>query len=246
MLDIIVKTDCSFLTTHKLEPNFATVVTDKEFFKKISEINNRQIIIGGSVTNTVRVLQAILRENNAVTYLGSVGNDANGKLVEERLKKEGVHVIFNKYENINTGMCAVLICGANRSLCTDLGASSMYSIQCLNHCVVKQKLEHAKCIYFSVSFAFACVCFFSKSFQGFFLGVSFDCVKHLIKLQNKTIAFNIGARFLCKKYPEEMVEILKYIDIVFGNDHVIKSVVNIISKYFITVYFRKLKVLQKY
>lgn len=42
----------------------------------------------------------------------------------------------------------------------------------------------------------------------------------MVKFKDKIIAFNIGAVFLCKKYPKEMLEVLKYVDIVFGNDHV--------------------------
>lgn len=226
LLDVIAKVEEDFLKANNLEANSATVLTNNELFEKILAKDN-QITIGGSITNTVRVLQAILKRKRAVTYLGAIGRDNKGKLVEDSLRKEGVQCIFKECEGVSTGMCAVLVNRENRSLCTDLGASKLYSIKDLKDCRVQECLNQAKCVYFSVRRSIY-VCSFTKRIQAFFLSVNSDCVREIIKLEKKTIAFNIGAAFLCKKYPEEILEILKRADIVFGNDCVSLRLLSII------------------
>lgn len=149
LVDVITSASTTFLKTYGLETNSATVMTNKQLFQDILT-KDCKTVIGGSITNTVRVLQTILRGKHAVTYLGSIGKDENGRLIEENLKKEGVQCIFKVSENIPTGMCAVLINGENRSLCTYLGASKLYSIEDLRDSRVEHSLTKATCIYFSV------------------------------------------------------------------------------------------------
>lgn len=164
LLDIIVEVDNTFLTKHNLEANSATVITNNDFFKSVITMDNCKFAIGGSITNTVRVLQAILQQNYPVIYLGAIGNDSNGKMIRKTLEKEGVKCIFKECENTYTGMCVALINGANRSLCTDLGASKTYSIQDLREHRVKSCLDQAKCIYFSVSTILVHCCIKSLGF----------------------------------------------------------------------------------
>lgn len=204
---------------------------NRAFFQKIISMKGCRIEIGGSVTNTVRVLQTILNRKNATTYLGAIGNDSNGKVIQERLEQEGVRCIFKKVNNFCTGICAVLIYAENRSLCTDLGASKLYSIEDLNKHYTTNTIKNAKCIYFSVSPKISYLKCLLLQIKAFFLGVCFDCVEHLLKSEGKIIAFNIGAVFLCKKYPKQILEILKYVDIVFGNNHVRSILINDGKKY---------------
>lgn len=156
LLDIIAKTDEAFLKANNLEANSATVLTNKKIFEKMLA-KDHKIAIGGSITNTVRVLQAILKRKHAVAYLGAIGHDENGKMVEQSLEKEGVQCFFKECEGVPTGMCAVLVNGENRSLCTDLGASKLYSMEDLRDCRVKQSLNQAKSVYFSVRPNFSCM-----------------------------------------------------------------------------------------
>lgn len=147
--------------------------------------------------------------------------------MEDSLRKEGVQCIFKECEGVSTGVCAVLVNGENRSLCTDLGASKLYCLEDLKDCRVQNCLSQAKYVYFSVRRSIY-FCSFIKQIQAFFLGVSRDCVKEIITLEGQTIAFNIGAAFLCKKYPGDILEILKHVDIVFGNDCVSWSLLSVI------------------
>lgn len=39
-------------------------------------------------------------------------------------------------------------------------------------------------------------------------------------MQGKTFALNLGAPFIYEKYPKEMIELIKYADIIFGNESV--------------------------
>lgn len=149
MLDIITQVDQEFLKIHNLEANSAKFNNSDSFFKSILKLEH-QSEIGGSVTNTARILQAILEEKNAVAYLGAIGKDTDGEIIKKRLQEEGVLCIFKEYDNIHTGRCAVLISNENRSLCTDLGASRMYTQTDLSDIRAQESLKTAKYVYFSV------------------------------------------------------------------------------------------------
>lgn len=57
---------------------------------------------GGATQNTVRFMQWMLGKNNAniATFMGCIGNDYFGKMMERKAKSDGVNV---KYA---VGMCA--------------------------------------------------------------------------------------------------------------------------------------------
>lgn len=149
LLDFVTEVDGAFLKAHGLDANSAKHITETSFFKTLPK-KDRQIKIGGSVTNTVRVLQAILKQKHAVTYVGAIGSDADGQIIKRALEEEGVRCVFKECKDVSTGRCAVLINGDNRSLCTHLGASRMYSLDDFKDVRVQNSLASAACVYISV------------------------------------------------------------------------------------------------
>lgn len=71
----------------------------------------------------------------AATFMGCVGKDKFGTMLEQKAKEAGVNVKFQYSEEQPTGTCAVLITqsGKNRSLCTNLAAARLFSAEHLEH-----------------------------------------------------------------------------------------------------------------
>jgi adenosine kinase len=69
----------------------------------------------------------MLGEKGTVGVLGSVGHDNYGELYEKLLKEETIHSIFEKFNEVNTGVCAVYCHNKDRGHVTDLGASTLVS-----------------------------------------------------------------------------------------------------------------------
>lgn len=150
LLDSIVRVDGAFLKAHSLGANSAQLIEEASFFEKVLA-KKCKVGIGGSVTNTARVLQAVLKRKRAVTYVGAIGSDADGRTIKRTLEDEGVRCVFKECRDASTGRCAVLVHGDKRSLCTDLGASKLYSLEDFNDARLQNCLALATSVYISVS-----------------------------------------------------------------------------------------------
>lgn len=117
----------------------------------LQKLENVRCQPGGSVTNTARVSQWILKLPRSVTYVGTLGIDSFAQNLKNCLSKEGVNGIFVEKEDVTTGKCVVLVQGPNRTLCTNLGASKYFDIEHLLIPDIKKRLDEAKFIYLSVS-----------------------------------------------------------------------------------------------
>jgi len=52
----------------------------------------------------------------ATTFMGCIGKDKFGNILEERTKSAGVRVTYQYHDTEPTGTCAVLITGKDRSV----------------------------------------------------------------------------------------------------------------------------------
>ncbi|XP_044252804.1 adenosine kinase 2-like isoform X2 [Tribolium madens] len=197
LIDITANVDREFLRKYNLEPDNAYVVdeTRRSIFEEIRE---GSVQVGGSVTNTVRMFTKLRGFPELVTYLGSMGADENGKFVKNELGKEGLGGDLTEIPGGSTGKVAVLVWGKTRTLVTDLGASRLFSLDDKKW----DKIIESSFVYFS----------------GFFIGVSFPSLVRIVEQRDKIISFNLGAPFLCTKYPQEMIYLYKNASLVVGNE----------------------------
>lgn len=152
LVDIIARVDESFLRQYELPLNDAVSASEKheKLFKELEMLAcHRQP--GGSVTNTARVTQWIVKSPHLVTYVGAVGTDSLGKMLKNCLPEEGIECIWVEHKDVPTGKCAVLVCGQNRTLCTNLGASKIFRNEDFLMPSVQKRLTDAKFVYLSVS-----------------------------------------------------------------------------------------------
>lgn len=165
---------------------------------------------GGATQNTMRFVSWILGKNNAniATFCGCIGDDYFGKMMEKKAKGDGVKVLYAVDKETATGTCAVLVTdnGTKRSLCAYLGAAEKFQKEYL----IKNWywVEKAKVFYLS----------------GHSLSVSFDSVLSIAHqtvkdaFNPKLFCFNLAAPYVSEKFGKQLMEILPYIDIMFGNE----------------------------
>lgn len=136
-------------------------------------------------------------------FFGCVGEDKNADILETRARSDGVNVVYQKRPDLDTGSCAVLITGKHRSLIANLAAANHFS---KDHVTKNFKyVEEADYYYIS----------------GFFLTVSVPSIMTIAetaKEANKTFMMNLSAPFISIFFKEQLMQVMPYIDILFGNE----------------------------
>mmetsp|Transcript_78844 Transcript_78844/g.109235 ORF Transcript_78844/g.109235 Transcript_78844/m.109235 type:complete len:162 (-) Transcript_78844:321-806(-) len=144
---------------------------------------------GGSALNSSRAAQYILKGQNqgSVAYIGCIGNDSMGKVLEDELEKSGVVANFSKDTETPTGTCAVVVVGGERALCANIAAAAKYPMSHLENNMAF--LEKAKFIYST----------------SFFITSNFDALIKIGKYcaeNDKPFGYNLSAVFLLQFFKD--------------------------------------------
>lgn len=177
----------------------------KAVFKELLEAYSPDFIAGGSVQNTLRVCQWILKSPDVTVFFGAVGEDDYSKKLEKRARGDGVDVRYQKKAEFETGKCAVLITGKHRSLIADLGAANNFSEDHIHQKDNFQIVQNADFYYIS----------------GFFLTVSPPSIMTVAKIaqeRNKPLIMNLSAPFISQFYKDPLMAVLPFVSILFGNE----------------------------
>uniref|UniRef100_A0A131XX10 Adenosine kinase n=1 Tax=Ixodes ricinus TaxID=34613 RepID=A0A131XX10_IXORI len=209
LLDISATVENDFLTKYSLKPNDAILADEKHaaLYTELVEKYDCSYIAGGATQNTLRVFQWVVQVPEVSTFMGCIGHDKFGGILEQKAKEAGVNVRYQYSDKEATGTCAVLLTdqGRSRSLCANLAAAQLYSSEHLCKPDNKALMEEASHYYIS----------------GFFLSVSLDSILTVAKhacSKGKTFCMNLSAPFLCRIFKEQMMQAFPYIDILFGNE----------------------------
>ncbi len=210
LLDISADVDKAFLDKYGLEANSACLAEDKHksMYDDMTEKFVVEYVPGGATQNAVRVAQWIIGSPNATTFVGCIGKDDKyGRILEEKAVEAGVNVKYQRTDKEPTGTCGVLLTdkGKNRSLCAYLAAANHFSKDHLDVPEVKALMEKASYYYIG----------------GFPLTVCPDAMlqvaQHAAK-ENKLFSMNLSAPFLCEFFKDPMMQVIPYVDILFGNE----------------------------
>uniref|UniRef100_A0A914MSI6 Adenosine kinase n=1 Tax=Meloidogyne incognita TaxID=6306 RepID=A0A914MSI6_MELIC len=139
------------------------------------------------------------------TFFGATGNDDYSEILLSESQKSGLRMLCQKIEDEHTGRCLTMINGTKRSMCADLGAASKFNLEFLETPENWSVIENATVYYTSAHF----------------LNVSPNCIMRICEYaanKNKKFIFNMGAIYLAKKFKKEIEIILKYSDLIFGNE----------------------------
>lgn len=120
-------------------------------YGELIESFSAEFLAGGSVQNSLRIAQWILKQPKVAVFFGCVGKDRYAEILEDKARSAGLDVHYQVREDVPTGTCAVLITGTHRSLCANLAAANHFTIDHLADPVNKAVIENAQYYYISVS-----------------------------------------------------------------------------------------------
>lgn len=210
LLDISAEVGQDILDKYDVKMDNAILAEEKHvpIYDELVEKYSPQYIAGGATQNSIRVAQWIMTANgkpNESAYMGCVGNDKYGKMLEDCAAADGVKVHYMKDESTPTGTCAVLVKGGERSLIANLAAANNFKPSHL-------ETAESKAIYASASLYYI---------AGFFLTVSVDSLKIVAEhalANNKTFCLNLSAPFIIDFFGDQVATALEYADYVFCNE----------------------------
>ncbi|CAG2118549.1 unnamed protein product, partial [Medioppia subpectinata] len=208
LLDITCNVNEDFLNKWHLKADDAILADEshEKLYEEVVANYECQYIAGGSCQNTLRTVQWMLQKPNVGTFFGAVGDDKFGRIMADKSHEVGVNSVYRVDPKVPTGTCACLISqdNASRSLVAYLGASQTFNIQHLldNYSYV----EKARILYST----------------GFHLAVSPDSImnmaNHAQSNPGKVFAFNLSAPYISHAFGKQLLEVIPYIDILFGNE----------------------------
>jgi adenosine kinase len=206
LLDISAHVGEEVLTKYSVKPGEAILAEEKHLGVYDDLIENYKVsyIAGGSTQNTARVFVWMTQSKNSAVYCGGVGKDKHSKLLKEQAEIAGVDVQYHYDEKVPTGTCAVLVCGKERTLITNLSAANHYKQEHLLTKEMQAIMTQAK-FYYSA---------------GYFLTVSVESMitmgKHACET-NKVFMTNLAAAFIPMFFKDQLLSVLPYSDYLFGN-----------------------------
>ncbi|KAI1894274.1 hypothetical protein AGOR_G00114120 [Albula goreensis] len=209
LLDIIAVVDKDFLDKYGLKPNDQILAEDKhkalfdDFVKKFKV----EYHAGGSTQNSMKIAQWMIQEPHKVsTFFGCIGTDKFGAILKKKAEEAHVDARYYEQDEEPTGTCAACITGDNRSLVANLAAANCYKKD--KHLDLEENwklVEKAKVYYIA----------------GFFLTVSLESILKVAKHaseNNKIFSLNLSAPFICQFFKEQLMKVMPYVDILFGNE----------------------------
>uniref|UniRef100_A0A0R3S132 Adenosine kinase n=1 Tax=Elaeophora elaphi TaxID=1147741 RepID=A0A0R3S132_9BILA len=207
LLDMRVEVDREFLRKWNLEENDAIIADDERIpmFDELLESYDIIFTPGGATQNSLRVCQWILNEPHRSVFFGCIGDDSYGEILKQKMQETGLKVHYQVKKNRKTGTCAALITNHHRSLCAHLAAANLFTIDHLEKQENRALIETAQ--YFYISGFFLTVC------PAAILLIARHASEH-----NKVFATNLAAPFIQKHFRNEFLEMLRYVDILFGNE----------------------------
>lgn len=207
LLDISAAVDVGFLNKYEMLPNNAILAEKKHMpiYQELIDKFNAEFIAGGSVQNSFRVAQWILKRPKVAVFFGCVGQDKYAEILCQKATADGVNVQYQVCKDTPTGTCAVLITDTQRSLCANLAAANNFTVDHIKTSENVKLLNGAEYFYIS----------------GFFLTVSIETIltvaKHALS-KNRPFMMNLSAPFIPQFFKENLDQALPYIDIIFGNE----------------------------
>lgn len=119
-------------------------------YRELVDGYQAEYLAGGSVQNSLRIAQWILRQPNVAVFFGCVGQDDYADILREKARAAGVDAHYQVSPDTPTGTCAVLITGTHRSLCANLAAANKFTIDHLEQPANKALIDNAQYYYISV------------------------------------------------------------------------------------------------
>lgn len=170
-----------FLDKYKVEMGKACIAQPHHLplYEDMKKNYRVEYIAGGSGQNSIRAAQWLLQTPHITIFIGSIGNDENGRTLKKKAEEDGVNALYRIDPIAPTGTCAVLIKDKERTLIAYLAnfyrKEDHYDTE-----NIQQVIQKAK--YFYVT--------------GYFVSLEtiLAVAKHAVE-NNKYFLFNLSATF---------------------------------------------------
>ncbi|XP_054278283.1 adenosine kinase-like [Macrosteles quadrilineatus] len=218
-ISALIKSD-EILEKFNLKPDGQCEVNEHDISEMLKFLDRENHEVrkspGGCVQNTLRIVQALVKQPQFCVFFGGLGNDSDGGLLESEVKKCGVETRYTKHPAYSTGKVAALIHGDKRSLVAHLGAAEVYRREDFETSENLKILEEVVIVYI----------------EGFFITHSLDVALEVIKIcksKGVIVAFNISGAYVAEAHSEKLLATVVLADIVIGNDSEFKALGKIIN-----------------
>jgi sugar/nucleoside kinase (ribokinase family) len=142
------------------------------------------------------------KENELTGVLGSVGDDFYGDLYAKLLQKENIVPLFEKFDEVNTGLCCVFCHNRDRGHITDLGASTLISLEFVQR--IWDQLKNVQLIYTEL--------FILKHRKNVVYLLAENCLS-----DQKLFGFNLPSAYFIENYFQDILNLIEYADVLFAN-----------------------------
>lgn len=206
LLDLQTRVDPAFLKEFGLNANDAILIEEKHLpiYDRVLNSEGVVLVAGGAAQNTARGAAYILPPNT-VAYFGSVGKDIYSEKLLEANKAANVVTRYQYQDKIQTGKCAALLTGNDRSLATDLAAANHFTADHIKKPENWKLVEEAKVFYVG----------------GFHFTVCVDAIKLLgehASSANKLFGVNMSAPFIPTVFKDQLDSTSQYWDFLISNE----------------------------
>lgn len=208
IVDILSKISYEKLNELEIPKGSMQLVNEELSDKILKHIKNPSIISGGSAANTAVGFQSF---GCKCSFIGQIGNDKFGDLFSKDLNNSGVFFQDQDCQiSEKTSKSIILVTpDAERSMNTFLGASNRFNINSVDETLI------------------------SKSNMIYIEGYLFDqdeakeaiyqCC-NLAKVNNSKVALSLSDLYCVDRHRNDFLYLInKYVDIIFANEHEIKS-----------------------
>ena len=212
IVDILAKVEESQLKSNYLIKGSMSLVNNQEFDNIFSKISEYKIKSGGSAANTAVGYSSF--GGNSI-FLGSVGKDNFGLSFKKDLNDIGIQFLSceNNLINAKTSKSLILISAdGERTMCTYLDASVSLSLENFDQSVFKNNN-----ILYLEGYLFDKI----KTKQAMI-----DLCK-IARNKNSLICLSLSDSFCVERHKEDFFSLINnYVDILFGNDQEIQTLLN--------------------
>jgi len=210
IMDVLMAVDDTELLKYEIGKGVMKLIDEPELVDILKKIHHLNPVMspGGSVANTCA---GIVRLGGKSIFCGVVGNDKDGILYEEKMRKDGVEVRISKEDDKGHTATAITFItpDSERSFATHLGVALKTAIQ---H-IVEEDIASSKIAHF----------------EGYMLEsrTTKDACIHAMKTakkHNTLISIDVSDAGLIKRtLPHIKDTIREYADILFLNDMEVKA-----------------------
>ncbi|TFK97753.1 adenosine kinase [Pterulicium gracile] len=206
LLDIQVNNGEAILEKYNLKSNDAILAEEKHIpiYEEITKSDKVIYVAGGAAQNAARAAAYNLPAGTVV-YTGCVGDDDLAEQLKAANRREGVDEVYQVKKGEQTGACAAIITGHDRSLVTTLRAAEMFEQSHLSSPEVSKIIDGAQLFYVG----------------GFFLTHGVESVKELgqkASAAGKIFSLNFSAPFIPQFFKAQLESVIPFTDFIFGNE----------------------------